>query len=396
MSIILSDINKYFGESKVLDNINLEIESGDLVALLGPSGSGKTTLLRLIAGLEFPNSGHIILNNEDTSNKNIWERRVGFVFQHYALFKHLTVFENVAFGLRLRSRRNRPSESDLHKKIMNLLKMVQISELVDRFPYQLSGGQRQRVALARTLAIEPKILLLDEPFGALDAKVRKELRRWIRRLHDEMNVTSVFVTHDQEEAMEVADKVVVMSHGCIEQVGTPDEVYCKPANAFVYDFLGDYNEFDAWEGEDGKVRLAEYETFEEENYIPQMVSRFKWLESKKRLSGFLHRLIPYTLKEGPPIVVKKSKVVKILEQGRSVKIFARPHEIELVNDQISDEYIEARVVHVNQAGPLVKIELERKDLTVLQAQLTKEETDSLKVKRGKLMYLKPKIIATFE
>src|SRR5208282_914045 len=218
-------------------------ESGELVALLGPSGSGKTTLLRIIAGLDLPDSGTVRLNDEDATNTTARNRRVGFVFHHYALFRHLTVFENAAFGLRLRPRATRPPEREIRDRVKKLLELIQLDWLGDRYPNQLSGGQRQRVALARTLAVEPRVLLLDEPFGALDAKVRKELRRWLRRLHDELHVASVFVTHDQEEALEVSDRVAIMNQGRIEQVGAPAEVYDNPANAFVYQFLGDVNLF---------------------------------------------------------------------------------------------------------------------------------------------------------
>ena len=243
MSIEVRNLNKAFGKTVVCDNLNLDIPAGELVALLGPSGSGKTSLLRIIAGLEVPDSGTVLFHGEDTTHADVRERKVGFVFQHYALFGHMTIFENVAFGLRVRPKSTRPSEAEIKSKVMQLLKLVQLDWIADRYPHQLSGGQRQRIALARALAVEPKVLLLDEPFGALDAKVRKELRRWLRRLHDEVHVTSVFVTHDQEEAMEVADRVVVMNHGRIEQQGTPDEVYDHPATPFVLQFLGDVNLF---------------------------------------------------------------------------------------------------------------------------------------------------------
>ncbi|HEY6134009.1 MAG TPA: sulfate ABC transporter ATP-binding protein [Rubrivivax sp.] len=243
MSIEVRNLNKRFGATVVCDNLNLEIPDGELVALLGPSGSGKTTLLRIIAGLEVPDSGSVRFHGADATDTDVRDRNVGFVFQHYALFGHMTIFENVAFGLRVRSKATRPDEGTIKSKVMQLLKLVQLDWLADRYPHQLSGGQRQRIALARALAVEPKVLLLDEPFGALDAKVRKELRRWLRRLHDEVNVTSVFVTHDQEEAMEVADRVVVMNQGRIEQQGTPDEVYDRPASPFVLQFLGDVNLF---------------------------------------------------------------------------------------------------------------------------------------------------------
>lgn len=241
MSIEVKGVNKQFGQFKALNEINLSIQSGELVALLGPSGCGKTTLLRIIAGLETPDSGSIGFHGEDVSEHDVRDRNVGFVFQHYALFRHMTVFDNVAFGLRMKPKRERPSEEVIKQKVHELLNLVQLDWLGDRYPEQLSGGQRQRIALARALAVEPKVLLLDEPFGALDAKVRKELRRWLARLHEEVHLTSVFVTHDQEEAMEVADRIVVMNKGVIEQIGTPAEVYENPASDFVYHFLGDAN-----------------------------------------------------------------------------------------------------------------------------------------------------------
>jgi sulfate transport system ATP-binding protein len=243
MSIEVRNLNRRFGATIACDNLNLDIPAGELVALLGPSGCGKTTLLRIIAGLEVPDSGSVLFHGEDATQTDVRDRQVGFVFQHYALFGHMSIFENVAFGLRVRPKPTRPSEAQIQSKVMQLLKLVQLDWLADRYPHQLSGGQRQRIALARALAVEPKVLLLDEPFGALDAKVRKELRRWLRRLHDEVHVTSVFVTHDQDEAMEVADRVVVMNQGRIEQQGTPDQVYDHPASPFVLQFLGDVNLF---------------------------------------------------------------------------------------------------------------------------------------------------------
>ncbi|MBC5783556.1 sulfate ABC transporter ATP-binding protein [Ramlibacter sp. USB13] len=243
MSIEIRNVTKNFGNFKALNDVSLNIDSGELVALLGPSGCGKTTLLRIIAGLETADAGSILFAGEDTTDVHVRERQVGFVFQHYALFRHMTVFENVAFGLRVKPRSQRPSEAQIKQKVHELLGLVQLDWLADRFPSQLSGGQRQRIALARALAVEPKVLLLDEPFGALDAKVRKELRRWLRRLHDDLHVTSIFVTHDQEEALEVADRVVLMNAGNIEQVGSPQEVWDHPASPFVYGFLGDVNLF---------------------------------------------------------------------------------------------------------------------------------------------------------
>jgi sulfate transport system ATP-binding protein len=243
MSIEIRNVSKNFGEFRALRDVSLTVDSGELVALLGPSGCGKTTLLRIIAGLETADRGSILFAGEDTTDVHVRERQVGFVFQHYALFRHMTVFENVAFGLRVKPRGARPSEAQIRRKVHDLLNLVQLDWLADRFPSQLSGGQRQRIALARALAVEPRVLLLDEPFGALDAKVRKELRRWLRRLHDDLHVTSIFVTHDQEEALEVADRVVLMNAGHIEQVGSPQEVWDHPASPFVYGFLGDVNLF---------------------------------------------------------------------------------------------------------------------------------------------------------
>lgn len=244
MSIAVDKVSKFFANSKVLNDISLDIASGEMVALLGPSGSGKTTLLRIIAGLEHHNSGHLRFGGKDVSRVHARDRHVGFVFQHYALFRHMTVAENIAFDLTVLPRRERPGRAAIKQKVASLLDMVQLGHLAARYPSQLSGGQKQRVALARALAVEPEILLLDEPFGALDAQVRKELRRWLRQLHEELKFTSVFVTHDQEEAMEVADRVVVMSHGNIEQVGTPQEVWREPASRFALEFLGEVNRLD--------------------------------------------------------------------------------------------------------------------------------------------------------
>ncbi|MEG0676932.1 MAG: sulfate ABC transporter ATP-binding protein [Comamonas sp.] len=256
MSIEIRNVSKQFGDFQALRDVSLDIKSGELIALLGPSGCGKTTLLRIIAGLETADVGTIHFSGEDTTDVHVRDRNVGFVFQHYALFRHMMVFENVAFGLRVKPRKERPSEAYIRDKVMSLLKLVQLDWIADRYPSQLSGGQRQRIALARALAVEPKVLLLDEPFGALDAKVRKELRRWLRRLHDELHVTSIFVTHDQEEALEVADRVVVINQGKIEQEGTPQEVWDNPATPFVYGFLGDVNLFKG-RASDGRVYLEE-------------------------------------------------------------------------------------------------------------------------------------------
>ncbi|HEV7248007.1 MAG TPA: sulfate/molybdate ABC transporter ATP-binding protein [Shinella sp.] len=239
MDVRVSNIRKEFDRYPALNDVSLDIRSGELIALLGPSGSGKTTLLRLIAGLEQPTLGKIFFGNEDASHRTVQERHVGFVFQHYALFRHMTVADNIAFGLTVRPRGERPPKTEIRRRVSDLLEMVQLSGLEKRYPNQLSGGQRQRVALARAMAIEPKVLLLDEPFGALDAKVRKELRRWLREFHDRTGHTTVFVTHDQEEALELADRVVVMSQGQIEQVGSSDDVYDRPNSPFVFSFIGD-------------------------------------------------------------------------------------------------------------------------------------------------------------
>ena len=256
MSIQVKNIEKHFGAFHALNNISLDFPDGQLVALLGPSGCGKTTLLRIIAGLESADGGQVILEGEDATNVHVREREVGFVFQHYALFRHMTVFDNIAFGLRVRPRATRPSEAEIKKRVTRLLDLVQLGFLADRYPAQLSGGQRQRVALARALAVEPRVLLLDEPFGALDAKVRKELRRWLRTLHDELHITSIFVTHDQEEALEVADQIIVMNKGNVEQIGSPREVYEKPATPFVFDFLGQANRFEG-QNNAGTIQIGE-------------------------------------------------------------------------------------------------------------------------------------------
>ncbi len=239
MTIELKNIVKKFGAFAALDGVDLKVDDGELLALLGPSGSGKTTLLRIIAGLDWPDAGEVSFNGENALAHGASERHVGFVFQHYALFRHMTVFENVAFGLRVQPRAVRKDEASIRARVKELLDLVQLDWLSNRYPNQLSGGQRQRIALARALAIEPRILLLDEPFGALDAKVRKELRQWLRALHSEISVTSIFVTHDQEEALEVANRVVVMDRGRIEQIGTPSQVYDDPATAFVHGFIGE-------------------------------------------------------------------------------------------------------------------------------------------------------------
>lgn len=312
MSIQVHEITKRFSGVTVLDRVSLDFPSGQLVALLGPSGCGKTTLLRIIAGLETADAGRVILAGEDASATHVRQRQVGFVFQHYALFRHMTVFENVAFGLRVKPRAQRPVETEIHRRVMRLLELVQMAWLADRFPSQLSGGQRQRIALARALAVEPRVLLLDEPFGALDAQVRKELRRWLRALHDDLHVTSIFVTHDQEEALEVADRVVLMNRGRIEQMGTPDQVYDCPASPFVYGFLGAVNIFHGRvEGE--HVRVGQ-------DRLP-------------------HNGIN-------------------AEHGTPVIGFARPHELDIVTDLSAPNGVDAQVRRVLTFGGSIRVELD--------------------------------------
>jgi sulfate transport system ATP-binding protein len=312
MSIQVSAISRRFGSFTALDRVSLEVRSGELLALLGPSGSGKTTLLRILGGLERPDSGSLRFFGEEALELKPRDREVGFVFQHYSLFRHMTVARNVAFGLEVRPRHDRLPQTAIDHRVHELLRLVQLAPLADRYPSQLSGGQRQRVALARALAIEPKVLLLDEPFGALDAKVRKELRRWLRRLHDEMHITSVFVTHDQEEALELADRVVVMSQGRIEQVGTPAEVYDHPASPFVYDFLGNVNRFPC------TVRAG-----------------------AAQLQGLALTLAANGLADGPAVA------------------FIRPHDIELTAGEAeAGQSLPALVRHIFAVGPTARVELE--------------------------------------
>jgi sulfate transport system ATP-binding protein len=272
MTIEVKNVSKSFGTYHALNNVNLTVADGELMALLGPSGSGKTTLLRIIAGLDQTDSGQVLVHGQDLTKQAVRDRRVGFVFQHYSLFKNMSVFENVAFGLRVRPRHERPSDAEIKRRVDELLGLVQLDPFAQRYPTQLSGGQRQRVALARALAIEPKVLLLDEPFGALDARVRKELRRWVRKLHKEINVTSVFVTHDQEEALELADRIAIMNVGNIEQVATPSEAYDRPATQFVSEFLGFANRMPC-HVENGIARLGGFSLPTElDDYVGEAVA----------------------------------------------------------------------------------------------------------------------------
>lgn len=404
MAILIRDVSKHFGNFTALKNVSLDLDSGELVALLGPSGSGKTTLLRIIAGLEVPDSGSISLEGQDTANLSVRERNVGFMFQHYALFKHMTVFDNVAFALRVLPKSKRPSKEQIRSKVLDLLDLVHLGGLDGRYPSQLSGGQRQRVALARALAVEPRVLLLDEPFGALDAKVRKELRRFIRRLHETIHVTTVFVTHDQEEAMEVADRVVVMSHGAIEQIGTPAEVWHEPANGFVYDFLGNYNEFEGWRDANGEVHLSEYETVvskTEASIEPgtQVSKRQGYNRAAQVLSRWLPGRANTTAKANtttkPVEIPARPKPLKV--DGTPIKLYARPHEIYIVREPNGhSEYITARIVHINPAGPLVKLELERKNGVMLQAEVPAAVVEEQGLARGENVLVRPTNTRIFE
>jgi sulfate transport system ATP-binding protein len=347
MSIEIRGVRKTFDQFVALDNIELDIATGELVALLGMSGSGKTTLLRVIAGLEVPDAGTVRFHGEDASDRSVQGRGVGFVFQHYALFRHMTVFENVAFGLRVKPRTARPSERRIRRRVHDLLKLVQLDFLADRYPSQLSGGQRQRVALARALAVEPKVLLLDEPFGALDAKVRQELRRWLRTLHDELHVTSVFVTHDQEEALELADRVVVLNEGRIEQVGTAEEVYHHPATPFVYNFLGNVNLFHG-RLEGGRVYLGD--------------TALEVHETHGHAHPDSHRAL----------------------------VYVRPHNLEVDYRPNGRHHFKATVKLINPAGPQVKIELITDWGDRVQAEMPHERYRELGLKVDDVVYVWPR------
>lgn len=338
MSIEIENISKQFGTFTALNDVTLTIPSGELVALLGPSGSGKTTLLRIIAGLEGTDSGRILFNGEDTTRSHVRERKVGFVFQHYALFKHMTVFDNVAFGLDVRPKNTRPSKGEIRDKVMELLRLVQLEGMAQRYPAQLSGGQRQRIALARALAVEPQVLLLDEPFGALDAQVRAELRRWLRKLHDEIHVTSVFVTHDQEEALEVADRIVVMNKGRIEQAGTPDMVYEHPANPFVLNFLGNVNLFH------GRLHPTGEQQAADENAVS----------------------------------------------------YVRSHDIEIERSQQDSTALKAKIRHIQKLGPSVRITLSTQEKgEFIEAELTRDVFHNLGLQQGEEVYIRPRQVRVF-
>lgn len=346
MSIQINNVCKRFGEFVALDNVSLEVPNGELTALLGPSGSGKTTLLRIIAGLEVPDSGTVLYHGADVTNQPVRDRNIGFVFQHFALFRHMNVYDNIAFGMRVRGAGN----DKIKERVRELIQLVRLEGLKWRFPSQLSGGQRQRVALARAMAAEPKVLLLDEPFGALDAKVRQELRQWLRRLHDEVHLTSVFVTHDQEEAFEVADLVVVMNHGRVEQAGTPHDVFENPASAFVMDFLGNVNVFH------GRV------------------------QNGRAILGSLAVECP----EYPH------------QEDRPATLYVRPHELDIEHSPNGTASLRARVERLNPAGSVAKVLLRSLDFGVeVNVDMSPDRYGELALRMGDTVYVSPRKVRVF-
>jgi len=350
MSIEVTGVTKIFGDTAVLHGVDLEVRSGELVALLGPSGCGKTTLLRIIAGLDAPDAGQVRVSGEDTALLAARERRVGFVFQHYALFRRMTVFDNVAFGLQVRPRRERPTRDAIRARVTELLRLVQLERFADRTPGQLSGGQQQRVALARALAVEPKVLLLDEPFGSLDARVRRELRLWLRRLHDELHVTSVFVTHDQEEALEVSDRVVLMNAGRIEQVGTPQEVWEHPRTPFVLDFLGSVNLFR------GRVHRGRMSIGDLEIDVPEHAGT----------------------------------------HAAAAVGYVRDHDLDVTRADGDDGGLAATVLQVRRLGPIVRIALRRLDTDeTFEAAMSAERFCSLELSPGETVFVRPRRMRVF-
>jgi sulfate transport system ATP-binding protein len=342
MSILVENVSKTFGKFKALDNVSLEVPTGSLCALLGPSGSGKTTLLRILSGLEVPDRGTVRVHDDDVTHRSARDRDMGFVFQHYALFRHMTVFENVAFPLRVR----KWPAAKMRSRVEELLHLVRLEGVEQRLPSQLSGGQRQRVALARALASEPRVLLLDEPFGALDAKVRLELRQWLRRFHDEIGVTGIIVTHDQEEAFEVADTVVVMRHGKIEQVGSPQEIFDHPASAFVMDFLGNVNIFHG------------------------------------------------RLEHGQAVLGTAAAPHEKLDSAATA-FYVRPHELEI--ERTGDNRgLAAKVLHTNPAGSLARVQLVSVELGVpILVELSRERFGELSLQNGETVFVAPRRVRVF-
>ena len=363
MGIEVRNITKSFGNFKALDDVSVRIDAGELVALLGPSGSGKTTLLRIVAGLETPDvgSGPVLFHGAQVDKKKIGERGVGFVFQHYALFRQMTVFDNIAFGLTVKPRRSRLSKTQIREKVESLLHMIQLDNLAGRYPAQLSGGQRQRVALARALAVEPQILLLDEPFGALDAKVRVELRAWLRRLHDEIHLTSVFVTHDQDEALELADRVAVMNRGKIEQFGTPDEVFHSPQTPFVMNFLGQVNQFR------GRLTQGRVQIGDCEGAAPEMEFEGKNFDK-----------------------------CRACEARTAATIFIRPHDFEISQQKREGRLsIPATVTRIHSAGNFARVEMVTDAGETLTAETTHSERDELQLAPGGRFFMSPRSIRVF-
>ena len=353
MSIEIKDLNKSFGAFHALKNINLQVETGQLVSLLGPSGCGKTTLLRIIAGLEFADSGQVLLDGQDVTSKSVQERHIGFMFQHYALFRHMNVFDNVAFGLSVLPRSQRPSKKEIRERVMQLLDLVQLPHLAHAFPAQLSGGQRQRIALARSLAVQPKLLLLDEPFGALDAKVRKELRQWLRRVHHELGVTSILVTHDQEEALEISDNIVLMNHGVIEQEGSGSALYHQPQTAFVTEFLGEASVF---EGviEDGAWRFNDFTT---------------------------------------PLTAEQQQGV----QAGPAKAYVRPHQWRLSRLGVSDDMmLKGRLEEVQDLGALVRLHVvDEAQAQAVDVFVPQQIQQQARYQRGEALGLSPASVIVF-
>ena len=378
MSLRAERVHKRFGQFAALDDINLEIEQGELIALLGPSGCGKTTLLRSFAGLEQPDSGRIYIDHEDQTVVHPRERRVGFVFQHYALFRHMSVFENVAFGLRVMARKQRPSKDEIAQRVHELLALVQLDNQSHKYPHQMSGGQRQRVALARSLIVNPRVLLLDEPFGALDANVRRDLRRWLRRLQKEIDVTTILVTHDQEEALEVADRIILMNEGRVEQTGTPEEIYTKPANAFVYSFIGNVNVFH------GRLHDGAF--------VPHAAAAPAVSESASGSAGDAGST------RGPGSTESRSTGEEVGQtpgedsgsgRGALTEAYVRPHDIRVRRERRSDRDIAGTVQGVSFAGSRVRVEVTPEHGGLIEVSVPFDEFQAERYAKGEQVYVTP-------